>query len=1483
MFLQPHDTHTTSRSRKMVWLVIGVALAALLAGVDGAAQSPNPFPFIQQPLVPTSTAPSGGAGPGFTLTINGTGFVPPGFGPGSEVYWNGNSRATGFISSNQLTASITASDIAAAGTASVTVVNPTPGGGTSNVAFFHVTNPTTSVSMSKTDYAAGFGPHSVATQDFNGDGMLDLAVADFSDNTVAILLGIGDGTFQTQTTFAAGTGPVSATAGDFNGDGMLDLAVANTNDFTVSILLGNGDGTFLPTVPPSFATGVQPVSVTTGDFNGDGKLDLAFTNLFDSTVSILLGNGDGSFPTHTPFAAGVEPYSVTTGDFNGDGKLDLAVADVSSNTVSILLGIGDGTFPTQTPFATGVYPNSVTTADFNADGKLDLAVANTDDFTVSILLGNGDGSFLPTVPPSFATGANPISVTTGDFNGDDKLDLAVVNDGYNTISILLGNGDGSFQPQTSFATGGGAISAAAGDFNGDGRLDVATANYGFTTVSVLLQTTGPIVQLSTTSLNFGDQLLNTTSLVMQVTLTNNGNAPLTFDVGSFNVQLIRGDDPTGSPDFLENQNCTDTPDLQPGANCTINVFFSPQTTGAKTAVIKIIDNASDSPQYIDLAGNSILPDVTISPSSRAIDFGNVFFGSSAIQYIYVTSSGVGPLIIASVVFSPPSPPGYFMSNGCSGSYPSGNSCTIAVTFTPTATTTFGASIVITDDALVPGSTQTVSLTGVGLPPPIPIFFGVTQLTFSAQNVGTTSAAQKVTLKNTATSTPLTISSITTTGNYVADSSGATGCPLSPATLAALASCTINVTFTPHVVGTDNGTLIVNSDAPSGPLTLPLLGTGLAVPFARGEVFLGVIGAVERRSATGDLIQTMSTGVGGETTGMAFDRNGNLYVTAFSASQVKKFDNTGVLLGNFGTGFASPESIVFDSAGNVFVGNAGSNFILKFDPDGNPLGTFTVTVGPRGTDWIDLAADQCTVFYTSEGTIVRRFDTCTNTQLSDFATGLPQSSWGLRILANGDVLVANTSTVKRLDSSGNIIQTYTPTPSASLLFALNLDPDGTSFWTADIFSTNVYKFDIASGEQILQYDAQASEVAGVAVFGELTAATSPQITLSANSVNFPGNPVGKDCPVKTVTITNDGPSDLIISSLSGITAPFTLNPAGVVTANPSCLVNAPVASGQKCDINFKFLATATGTVNQTLTIASNATSNPDIVQVTGTGTPACALLAKVRSATLLRGTDSQDFDIADAKPSCSPVNLNLSCSVANPAACALNPAVIAPSGSSTLRVSNLKAVAAESLQVLVTSTSEFRAGSELISVRFSDFAFTSAPDSASILAGETATYSVAIRPINGLSGQLSLACGGAPKGATCTVSPASLTLDGSSLAVARVNVTTAARSMAAPPSGTQRTGPDIFARLGGQWLTGLLFFLMLAALPARRRAGLVLAAAMLLVLVWAACGGGGYVSNVGPGGTVPGTYTLTVKGTFADSPSTNSSVLIHEMKLSLKVN
>lgn len=446
-----------------------------------------PVAQINQPVSPEIEL-LGGAVP--TLTLNGEGFYA-----GSKVLWNGSALTTSFVSAGQLTATVPASNVASLGAASISVANKNSPD--SNVDFFQVSDPITTVSLSRTDEATGVNPNAVITADFNGDGKLDLAVANGGNGTVSIFRGNGDGTFTVSATPATGGVPHSLAVGDFNHDGNLDLAVANSGDGTVSVLLGNGDGTFQ--AQATYAVGNTPVSMIAADFDRDGKLDLAVTNQNDATVSILLGNGNGTFQVPAPSYAAVpanatskDVAGVSVGDFNGDNKLDLAVTNPSNDTVSLLFGNGDGTFQTPVTYSTGNtadHPVAVSAVDVNGDGKLDLAVTNLNAKNVVILLGNGNGTFTATapVPATSGTQAGPSAIATGDFNADGKIDLAITNQGNNTVSILFGNGNGVFQAPVESGTGDFAEGVAVGDFIGNGRLDLAVADHGAGSVSIMLQ------------------------------------------------------------------------------------------------------------------------------------------------------------------------------------------------------------------------------------------------------------------------------------------------------------------------------------------------------------------------------------------------------------------------------------------------------------------------------------------------------------------------------------------------------------------------------------------------------------------------------------------------------------------------------------------------------------------------------------------------------------------------------------------------------------------------------------------------------------------------------------------------------------------------------------------------------------------------------------------------------------------------------------
>jgi hypothetical protein len=205
---------------------------------------------------------------------------------------------------------------------------------------------------------------------------------------------------------------------DLNGDGRLDLAVANTGVWvnpgnTVSVLLGNGDGTF--GTHTELDTGLGPNSVAIADLNADGQPDLIVANFGPynhayqdfagaGTVSVLLGNGDGTFAARTDFGTGKAPFSLAIADLNSDGRPDIVAADAGAhgeygNTVSVLLGNGDGTLENKTDFQTAEAPYSVAIADLNADGLPDLALACAGTGEISVLLNTG-ASTTGVVPPS---------------------------------------------------------------------------------------------------------------------------------------------------------------------------------------------------------------------------------------------------------------------------------------------------------------------------------------------------------------------------------------------------------------------------------------------------------------------------------------------------------------------------------------------------------------------------------------------------------------------------------------------------------------------------------------------------------------------------------------------------------------------------------------------------------------------------------------------------------------------------------------------------------------------------------------------------------------------------------------------------------------------------------------------------------------------------------------------------------------------------
>jgi hypothetical protein len=349
--------------------------------------------------------------------------------------------------------------------------------------------------------SGGTRPGSVALADFNGDGKMDIAVSNFTSNTISVFLNKGDGTFQAPIVspvqiIALGLGPIAV--GDFNQDGKPDLVVGTIAGLQADIvLLGNGDGTFhqLAPIPNSFGF----FHARVGDLNGDGHLDLVTGD--NGNISVFLGHGDGTFSAGTflPTASFPSSYlGIVVGDFNGDNKLDIVACDTFSGPFGTLVfyaGKGDGTFqsPTAVPLISS-FPGSLASGDFNGDSKRDLLIGFPGEAFVA--LGNGDGTFqlrLSSLIPvsgsnSFLT-SNALYVQAADLNQDGKLDALVADYDGGTLTLVLNGALGKLPPDAGiyqFTLKPGLSDIAVGDLNNDGLPDIVVSNALTNEISIAL-------------------------------------------------------------------------------------------------------------------------------------------------------------------------------------------------------------------------------------------------------------------------------------------------------------------------------------------------------------------------------------------------------------------------------------------------------------------------------------------------------------------------------------------------------------------------------------------------------------------------------------------------------------------------------------------------------------------------------------------------------------------------------------------------------------------------------------------------------------------------------------------------------------------------------------------------------------------------------------------------------------------------------------
>jgi FG-GAP-like repeat/Abnormal spindle-like microcephaly-assoc'd, ASPM-SPD-2-Hydin len=573
--------------------------------------------------------------------------------------------------------------------------------------------------------SGNFAPF-IALGDLNNDGNLDIVVgstcaATCEHGTITVLLGKGDGTFKSGSIYKTeyGTGPFAIA--DINGDGRLDVVAINACPFvgnggclmngTIQVFLGNGDGTLrAPISSPTnlFFLG-GPASAAVADFDGDGLLDLAVSFIgggfigpqVDSAL-VFKGNGNGSFGNRSELflpTSAYDPVGMVAADFNGDGKPDLAVIASQHGNVNIFLGNGDGTFSPWSSFHTGP-GKSLTAADINGDGHLDLAVSTAQPLRIAY--GNGDGTFQTPIGLNTGTSdffSDPRQVITGDFDGDGRLDLAVALGFSGMMAVYINKPNGTFQRRF-FSSSGGSVGLAAGDLNHDGYPDIVGLNNsnaeGFTANSIDVFLNESATTLSPANLTFSPQVVGTTSAAKAVSLRNSGTKTLII-----NSISIRG---TNAGSFGQTHTCAGS--LVAGTSCNITVAFSPRGPGALTATLTVADNGTGSPQTVALSG--IATTARLSPTS--LGFGILSIGNVSAAKT-VTLSNVGPtaLSISGIAIAGTDGGDFAQTHTCGSSLAPRVSCTISVTFTPTASGRRTATLSVSDSAA--DSPQKIALAG----------------------------------------------------------------------------------------------------------------------------------------------------------------------------------------------------------------------------------------------------------------------------------------------------------------------------------------------------------------------------------------------------------------------------------------------------------------------------------------------------------------------------------------------------------------------------------------------------------------------------------------------------------------------------------------------------------------------------------------------------------------------------------------------------